>query len=1041
MIAWFVRNGVAANLMMVLILAGGLIGLTSVDVRMFPKTELRTVTVTVVYPGAAPEEVERSLVLPIEEAVQGLEGIKELRSEAEEGFATVFIEAERYYPVDKLKENVKTRVDAIQTFPGEAERPTVDELVFAEEIIRVAIEADTDPLSLRAVAAQVRDELLRLPGISRVRIDGLPSLEIAIEVREETLRRYGLTFEEVAEAVRRSSEDIPGGSLKTRAAEILLRIKQQAFTGEEFERIVLRSLPDGTRITLGDVATVSDGFVDEKSVSLFDGNPAAFVVVYAVGKETPLDVSKKVNAFVDAMPERYPDVFRFSTYVDSSFYLGSRIKTMLWNGGMGFLLVMLSLTLFLRPSLAFFVAMGIPFSFLGTLFVMPVFGISINIISLFAFILVLGIVVDDAIVVGESVFSEFQRQGNSPESAVRGSEYVALPVVFAVLTTMVAFTPLLLVPGVSGDFFAPIAGIVILTLFFSLIQSKLVLPYHLTFCRVGRGEKEARSSLLRLQRGLANGLEAFVERYFQPLLHRCLRYRYVTVALFIGLFTLSMALVKGGWVKFIPFPVVPSDYIVIQLQMPVGTSLEGTAVAAQRIQDAYDELLIDLEDQDVGRIEQHFSVSMGASLGFDQQALGASSHRAAFILELTKSEERTLSAVKLADLWRERIGVIPGVKSMQVISTAALDDERPINIQLTGGSFEDLLQAKDEISDALRGYAGVFDITDNYSGGKLELRMRVKPQAENLGVTAFELGSQVRQAFYGAEAERIIRGREEIKVMVRYPRDERDSLADLENLRIRLPDGRAVAFEEVAEIEFGQSYSTINRVDQQRVVNLVADADKVQTDVQRINAELTGEIIPAVLAKYDGVKSTLEGEAKANQEMLESLSKNGIVALVIIYALLAIPFRSYLQPLIVMSVIPFGLIGAIAGHFVTGQSLSTLSLFGIVALTGVVVNDSLVLVDYVNKQAQRGVPFLDAAWVAGVRRFRPIILTSMTTFAGLIPILLEKSLQAQFLIPMATSLGFGVIFATFITLILVPALYLILTDLKGLWRPKGEASV
>ncbi len=1030
MIAWFVRNGVAANLLMLLILAGGVVGIQSVNVRMFPKVDLRTVVVSILYPGAAPEEVERALVLPVEEAVQGLEGIKELRSEAQEGIASVFLEAERNYPLDKLKENVKTRVDAILTFPNEAERPTVEELVLAEEIIRIAIEADTDQLTLRRVAAQARDELLRVPGISQVKIDGLPDLELAIEVSEETLRRQGLTFEEVANAVRRSSEDIPGGSVKTRSSEILLRVKQQAYEGHEFEKIVLRSLPDGTRITLGDVATIRDGFTDDRSVSLFDGLPAAFLVVYAVGTETPIDVSNKVNAFVDQTRERYPEAFQFSTYVDSSFYLRGRLRTMLVNGGAGFLLVMVVLTLFLRPSLAFFVAMGIPFSFLGTLFVMPLFGISINIISLFAFILVLGIVVDDAIVVGESVFSEFQRVGHGTEAAIRGAEYVAVPVVFAVLTTMVAFGPLLMVPGASGDFFTPIAAIVVLTLFWSLIQSKIVLPYHLTFCRVGKDEGATQSWILRVQRAIADALERFVEGTYKPILDVALRMRYVTVAFFVGLLAISMALIGGGWVRFIPFPVVPSDFIVIQLEMPVGTSLERTTIAAQQIQDAYEAMLVDLENEQVGRITKHLSISLGGNQGFNQQTIGASSNRAVFILELTKSEERTLSAVALGDRWREAIGVIPGVKSMQLISTAALNDEKPINVQLSGGSFGDLLAARTDVVGKLRTYAGVFDITDNYSGGKLELRMRVKPEAEALGVTAVELGSQVRQAFYGAEAERIIRGRDELKVMVRYPRDERDSLADLENLRIRLPDGRAVAFHEVADLQFGESYPTIKRVNQQRVVNITADADKQATDVQQLNAELKKTIIPAILERYPEVRSSLEGEAKANAEMLESLSKNGVIALVIIYGLLAIPFRSYLQPFIVMSVIPFGLIGAIGGHFVTGQSLSMLSLFGIVALTGVVVNDSLVLVDYVNKEAAHGVKVLDAAWTAGSRRFRPIILTSLTTFAGLIPILLERSLQAQFLIPMATSLAFGVLFATLITLILVPALYLILADVK-----------
>ncbi len=546
MIGWFVRNGVAANLLMAIVMAGGIVGLSTVAIRMFPKMDLRTVTISVVYPGAAPTEVERAVVLPIEEAVQGLEGIKELRSEAQEGIATVLIEATRGYPLNKLKENVKTRVDAITVLPNDAERPIVDELVLKEEVIRVAIVADTDPLTLRRVASQAREELLRRSGVSQVSIDGLPTLEVAIEVREETLRRYGMTFDEVATAVRRSSQDIPGGSIKTRENEILLRVQQQAYVGEEFERIMLRSLPDGTRITLGDVATVNDGFVDTKSVSLFNGQPAAFLVVYAVSGETPIDVSKQVNAFVDEANQRYPEAFKFHAYIDGSYYLWSRINTMLWNGGAGLLLVYIVLTLFLRPSLAFFVAVGIPVSFLGTLCLMSILGISINIISLFAFILVLGIVVDDAIVVGESVFSEFQRSGPGVQAAIRGADYVAVPVVFAILTTVVAFGPLLVVPGVQGDFFSPIAAIVILTLLWSLVQSKLVLPYHLTLCRVGKGEKESRSWLIRVQRAIAHGLEVFVDRIYRPVLRLGLTWRYVTLAVFIGLFLLTVGLMKGA---------------------------------------------------------------------------------------------------------------------------------------------------------------------------------------------------------------------------------------------------------------------------------------------------------------------------------------------------------------------------------------------------------------------------------------------------------------------------------------------------------------
>lgn len=1036
MIAWFTRNGVAANLAMLIIVVGGLASLATMKRELFPLFSLDTITVRVPYLGAAPEEVEEAVVVRIEEAIQAVDGIKEIRSTAFEGFGVVNAEVRKGADVSRVKDDIKTRVDAITTFPAQTERPIVEEQLLPRDVIWLAIYGEASEKTLKEVAEKVRDDLTLKPGISQAYVQGVRDYEISIEVSETDLRKYGLTFQEVVNAVQASSLDLPGGSIKTGGGEILLRTKEQAYLGQEFEDLALRVNPDGTFIKVGDVAKVIDGFTDDPIITRFNGKPASLILIREVGEENPLEISALVQEYVGEAKETWlPDNLDLAPWGDSSFYLQGRINMLIENGLYGLLLVMLTLSLFLRPSLAFFVALGIPVSFLGTFLLGPVIGVSINLLSLFAFILVLGIVVDDAIVVGESVFTEFQKNGPGVESAIRGTHLVSTPVTYAVLTTAVAFLPVFYLPGELGKFFGVIPLVVIPTLLFSLVQSKLVLPYHLSLCRVGdKSSREKLNPLFRLQRAVADGLERFIHKVYRPLLRICLNWRYPTLAGFVSILILCFGFVLGDWVKFSPFPSVPSDFIQVDVTLPEGSPISQSERAIDRIVSALDEIVE--EDIAAGRGDplKHYA----AFVGFGE---GSSGTNKAFVLvELSKSEIRDSDAVQISERWREKVGAIPGARRLTFNASAGPPSGLPVDIRLTGPNFEDLRSAARDIREELETFRGLFDVRDTFSEGKQEIKLQVKPEAELLGLTPLQLGSQVRAAFYGAEAQRIQRGRDDVRVMIRYPKEERISLGNLETMRIRTPQGIEVPINEVAELSLGEGFPAISRIDRRRVINIQADADKEVANFKEINQSIYGSqnpwvkqdetpIIERIEKKYPGVTLVKGGEAKDWEETQASLAGGAILVGFLIYALLAIPFRSYLQPLIVMFVIPFGIGGAILGHFIFGEDVSMLSMLGIIALSGVVVNDSLVLVDYVNRHRRKGYPLAEAVWEAGAARFRPILLTSLTTFAGLTPILMERSLQAQFLIPMAISLGYGVLFATFITLILVPAIYLILEDL------------
>lgn len=1041
MIAWFARNGVAANLIMFIVFAGGLASLFTIKVELFPQFSLDAITITVPFRGAAPEEVEENICLRIEEKIQDLEGIKRIRSSAQEGVGIVTVEIEKGYDSRRLLSDIKARVDTIDTFPIDAGTPIVEEVLIRREVLAVVLSGNLNEHELKTLAESVRQDLISIPGITQVDIRGVRDYEISIEVSEEALRRHQLTFDAVVAAVRNTSIDLPGGSLRTRGGEILLRTKGQAYRGEEFANIVLLTRSDGTQIRIGDIATVVDGFTDTVTEMHLDGKRAVELMIYEVGRQSPLDIAAKVNQYVENKRAELPSDIEITIWRDVSFYLWDRLNMLIDNGLVGLLLVLIVLTLFLRPFLAFWITAGIPFAFLGTFLIMPWMGVSINLISLFALILVLGIIVDDAIVVGESVFSEFQRNGPSVDAAIRGTKAVSIPVTFSVLTTAVAFTPLLALPGFEGKFLAGIPLIVIPTLLFSLLESKFVLPYHLSLGRFIRQSENSLHPILSLQRKVSKGLELFIEKRYRPVLWVAMNHRYTTIAAFTGIFVLTIGLVAGGHIKTVHFPPVPSDYIAVTIAYPEGTPENITREGLDRVLQALDRVI--QQSMDAGRPNpvEHISHAVGlqsfgggphgSKVTYDQAHIGE------VIVELRKAENRPDedSAIYLANRWREQVGILPGVRELTFIDVAAGGQGEPIDVQFSGGkSLQELRTVANRLKARLATYAGVFDIRDNLADSQQEIQLTIRPEAEVLGLTQSDLGRQVRQAFFGEEAQRLQRGRDDVRVMIRYPSEERVSIGNLEELRIRTPQGLEVPFSEVADVNVGLGYATINRVDQRRTVNVYADVDKENTDLEAIKRELIQTVLPEILADFPHISYSLEGETREIAEGNEALFVSSILAAFAMYALLAVPLRSYVQPFIIMSVIPFGIVGALWGHMLMGHPVSRLSNFGIIALAGIVVNNSLIMVAYINEQKAAGLSALEAAWESGAARFRPIFLTSMTTFVGLVPLLFERSLQAQFMIPMAISLSFGVLFATLLTLFLVPAIYSVLDDIKRLLK-------
>ncbi|PIW61777.1 efflux RND transporter permease subunit [Shewanella sp. CG12_big_fil_rev_8_21_14_0_65_47_15] len=1037
-LAWFARNSVAANLLMWALLIGGLFSTVLINKEVFPSFELNLLNISVAYPGAAPQEIEEGINIKIEEAIQDINGIKKVTSVAGEGVGSITVEVEDGYDVQTVLDEAKLRLDAIATFPVNIEKPQIYKIEPENNVIWVSVYGDMTLHDMKELAKSVRDDLTQLPAVTRAKVTGVRDYEIGIEVSEDKLREYGLTFSQVAAAVQNSSIDLPGGSIRAEDGDILLRTKGQAYTGDDFANIVVTTRPDGSRVMLPQVAIIKDDFEERLEYTRFNGKPAAIIEVTSVNDQNALDIADQVKQYVEKRRATLPANAKLDTWGDLTHYLKGRLNMMMSNMFYGALLVFVILALFLDLKLAFWVMMGLPVCFLGTMLIMPLepFSMTINMLTLFAFILVLGIVVDDAIVIGESAYSEVERHGHSIENVIRGAQKVAMPATFGVLTTIAAFIPMLMVSGPMGIIWKSIGMVVIMCLAFSLVESKFILPAHLAHMKFKK-PGEVTGLFGRLKAKFNDRVQHFIHHSYRNFLERCIQHRYNVVAAFIGVLILSIALVVSGKVRWVFFPDIPSDFIQVQLEMDEGSSEQNTLKVVQSIEEALYKMNAKMEKDKGSEVVKHSFINM-------------SSRTSAFIFaELTKGEDRDVDGESIASAWREQLPELLSVKKLDFNASGNGGGGGDISFRLTSSDLEELSAAARELKQKLATYEGVYDIADNFSSGSHEIRLKIRPEAEALGLTLSDLARQVRYGFYGYEAQRILRNKEEIKVMVRYPLEQRRTVGYLENMLIRTPQGKSVPFSTVAEVEKGESYASITRVDGKRAITIIANANKNKVEPSKVVQEIQEDYLPQLQAKYPKIQTALDGGSLDEQNAMVGLMQGFFFALFTIYALMAVPLKSYSQPLIIMSVIPFGIIGALFGHLVQGLAMSVLSLCGIVALAGVVVNDSLILVDFVNRAREQGQSVKQAAVDSGCYRFRAIILTSLTTFVGLVPIILERSLQAQIVIPMATSLAFGILFSTVVTLILVPLLYIILDDLRRTtgrffhwwWRPKAEATL
>ncbi len=1026
-IAWMANNSVAANLLMLLVFVGGLAAIENLTKEVFPTFPTETITISVPYPGSSPEEVEAGIVRIVEEELQDLVGVKEISSVSREGSGTVTLLMEPGTPMSRALVQVKTRVDGIASFPANAEEPIVDEVLARTRTMNLTVYGDLDEHQMRELADQLRDEVLMIPGISEVSLSGARDYEISIELSDNALQRYGLSFDSVVDAVRQQSRDLPGGKLRTGQGAITLRSVGQAYTAEEYAQVPLVTRSDGTVLRLGDIATLRDGFEEQPVLTRLNGKRAITLVVDRVGEQDVLAMTANLRAFTDAKQGELPPGVVLTAWADRSEILKGRINLMLKSAIQGAILVLITLALFLNISLAFWVILGVPFSFLGALLMIDLLGLTtINIFSVFGFILVLGMLVDDGIVTAESAYSQLEDEHDGVDSIVRGVRRVAVATIFGALTTMVAFAPAAMLTEGVGRLVSVLVPVVVFSLLFSLLETKLILPAHLRHIHIDKSAPNMRSPLgwlKALQQACSGGMVRFSERVYRPLLQRAVEYRYVSLAIFFGGLIICFALVPSGIVRFVFFPNVPSDSISVKLKMPNGTPWETTHDYSLRIEEAV-RRMDDRYRQETGRDESVIRELLTLSMMDTESTVS---------VELLPSTDRNVTSVQLAGWMREALGELPGVQSL-IFDANAGPSGAAVDVELSGKDLEAMRAAAQELKLALLNYESVTDIRDTFDAGGPELDIQLTAEGRALGLTQLELARQVRQAFFGAEIQRVQRGRHEVRVYVRLPQAHRDSLNALQLLWIDVPGRGKVPFDAVGTAREQTGVSVINRFDRQRVVNVQADVDKARVEPGAVNRDIVENVLPDILAAHPGVTHRLAGEAEAQAESTGSLQWGFIAVLIMIYAALAVPLRSYVQPLIIMTVIPFGLTGAVLGHLIVGIDVSILSAIGMIGLTGIVVNDSLVLVDHINHRLrERGEEWRTAVVDGAVRRFRPVVLTSITTFVGLAPIQLETAIQAQFVKPMAVSVAFGVLFATAVTLVLVPVLYFVGRDIRSLF--------
>ena len=1038
-IRWFVNNKVVSNLLMMLIIITGATTIPLLKMEVFPEIDLNIINVSAVYPGASPSDVEEAICIKIEERLQGLDGVKKITSTASENVGNVNITVVSGQDLNEMLDKIKAEVDAIESFPENVEKPVCRKIAGSNPVISIAVHGELDDNVLNELTENIKDEIDALPGITFTSIVADLESEIAIYIEESTLRKYNLSFQQIAKSIQDWSLNIPSGSIETKNGEILIRSNSQGYTTYDFSKIPVIVDDDGSIVYLGDISNIKDTFSDKFDLDfIFNGENANLITVFRVGGQNALDISQMVREYVEYKNTQLPPSVKVTAWDDEARILSGRIETIVRNAQQGLILVIIVLALFLKPKLAFWVSLGIPISFMGGFWLFGPLDLSINMLSLFTFILVLGIVVDDAIVVGENI-ALFKERGMPPnEAAVKGALQVATPVFFAVLTTMATFAPMLSVEGEIGSIWRIFPLVVISVLIWSLIESLTILPAHLAHSKDEEPKNQVLLSISKkwkeIQNKIVKGLSYIIHNFYKPTLLKAVEHPFSALSVAAGIFVITIGILGSGFLKFSFFPAVEDDLAIATIEYPSGTPLEitkegfnkldeaATILEAKLNSDFPDEMIIRNRLSTIGYLPMLTKTSRGPG---NLDALYAGPNMAEVALELAPSENRTISTEDVVREWRKIMPSLPGVKELSFKSDLFSAGD-PINIQLSSKYMDDLISAKNEVKSELVKFPGVFDISDTYNVGKEEISINLLPAAKNYGVSMLMVASQVREAFYGLEVQTVQRGRNELKIMLQYPKSKRASISDLENMMIRTPNGSTIPVRQIAQLQIGEGLASIERKNRKRAINVTADVDPTIANANEVIGTVTSSILPRILQKYNSISYSLEGEQQEQGDNLKSLGKNFILAMIVVYMLLAIPFKSYFQPLVVMSSIPFGVTGAVVGHIFLGMNLSVLSMMGIVALTGVVVNDSLVMVDFINRYRREGNSIKEAVLEAGPRRFRPILLTSLTTFVGLIPLILEKSTQAKFMIPMAVSLSFGVLFATVITLLLVPVSYLTL---------------
>lgn len=1019
-VAWFARNPVAANLLMAILLVVG--GLTVMDMRTegFPAEAPRLVTVDVGFEGGSPEDVEEAVAVKIENALNGVAGIDKITSTVTADAANIVVLADVGYPVSTLKDDVKIRVDAISTFPAQVETIVITEEQEEDHIIHVQLSGDIAHNDLKETARRVRERLLDLPGVNKVVANGERAYEVNIELHEERLREYGLSFAEVAAAVQNASLNMSAGSLKTSGGTITLQADQQRYRGNDFENIIIRRSADGGMLRLQDVAVIRDGYAEQEIVSLFQGQVSINLDVQLIGRSSITEASEAVQTLVGEIQQEnwIPAAIEIVTWDDEADEIRSRLGLLSKNALIGMGLVLIMLSLFLHVKVAFWVAIGIPISFAGALIVMglPFLDYSLNDLTTFAFIIVLGIVVDDAIVIGESVFTYKRREGGGVETAIRGAMAVATPATFGVLTTVAAFYPLTMMKGDFGGPFRIIAVVTIFCLLFSLVESKLILPAHLAELDLDKNER-SQGRWGKFQGRIEQALQNFVKTYYKPLIEIAVRYRYQSLGVFLSIFILAGGLVTSGVVRTVFFSDWQADVVYANATMDSGVPASRTHQVGEVISRS-----LKLVNDD---IKKQYGMEKDPVLY--TYLISADDQNVSLSVQLMPGSERDFLTTSFLNMWRNKVGELQGVKQLSFY--AGFDDDNDVRIEMSSIDNAALKHAMIELKSHVQSYEGVHDIKTNLDNHTVELDVRLKPEAEALGLTYRDVIQQLRYAVFGFDVQRIQRDDEEVRVKVRYPKNARDDLGDLQNIRIRTPDGGTVPLSVVVAFISNKKQTQIDRIDGDRVLVLTGRLDKSRISATEITAGLEQKVFPLLLEKYPSVNINFAGEIEEEGKATEKLAAGFVMGLLMIYALLAVPLKSYTKPFVIMLAIPFGIIGAIIGHMIIGIPLSLLSFFGILALSGVVVNDSLVLVSSYNQIRDTGLSYEEAVVRAGMSRFRAVLLTSITTFVGLFPLILEKSEQAQMLIPMAVSLAFGILFATVITLFIIPVLLGIRRDI------------